>query len=502
MKRSQAVVCAGIAVGAALLYLAPLGSRGLVGPDEPRYAAVAREMAEGGDWITPVLWGEPWFEKPILVYWLGATAYTAGVEEFTRVPAALLGLGFLVFFYRVVGRHFGRAEAQIASLILATSAGWTAFSDVGGFDMPLAVFAGAALLSLLPWVENQEEKRAALPAFGALLGLAVLAKGLVAPVIAFLALLPLLWETPRRALALIGPRALLPFALVALPWYGACLARNGRTFWQKFIVEHHVERFFTASLEHVQPVWFYLPVTALFLLPWTPLAAALRLSEIAADRRLRFLAAWAVGLLLLFSISVNKLPGYVLPALPPLAILSAVAWVRRPSRAAALVAAASLLLIPPAVLLLPRALADGFGKAWASVAFSDLPAAGAAGAAAVALAAFAGARRAGRRAPAVVAAAATLLLALLKFETYPAVSRLAGARELYFEHRARAPQLCIGDVRRHTEYGLRYYSRDGIPLCSSLSAERQARGAVRFAVAGDPPRLVPLAGKAPTTTLP
>ena len=497
MKRSQAIVCACAAVGAALLYLAPLGSRGLVGPDEPRYAAVAREMAESGDWVTPVLWGEPWFEKPILLYWLGAAAYKAGFEEFTRVPAALLGLGFLVFFYRVVRRHFGRAEAQAAAAILATSAGWAAFSDVGGFDMPLAVFTGAALLSLLPWVEDPGETRAALPAFGALLGLAVLAKGLVAPAIALLALLPLLWETPRRALALAGPRTLIPFALAALPWYGACLARNGRAFWSKFIVEHHVERFFTPSLEHVQPVWFYLPVTALFLLPWTPLLAALRPAEIAADRRLRFLAAWAAGLLLLFSLSVNKLPGYVLPALPPLAVLLAVGWVRRPSRAAALAAAASLLLTPPAVLLLPKALADGFGKAWAAVAFGDLFAAGAAGAAAVAFTALAAAYRAGRRAPAAVAAAAALLLALLKFETYPAVSRLAGAREFYSQHRARLPQLCIGGVRRHTEYGLRYYSRGRIPYCSEADG-----GAARFAVSGDPPRLVPLTREEPTTTLP
>ena len=179
-----------------------------------------------------------------------------------------------------------------------------------------------------------------------------------------------------------------------MPWYGACLARNGEAFWSEFIWEHHVERFFTSSLEHVQPFWFYLPVTALFLLPWTPLLATLRPAEIAADRRLRFLAAWAGGLLLLFSVAVNKLPGYVLPALPPLAVLLAVGWVRRPSRAAALVAAASLLAIPLAALLLPRALADGLGKAWASLAFGELLADGAASAAAVALAALAVARSA------------------------------------------------------------------------------------------------------------
>ncbi len=483
MKRSQAVVCACAALGAAVLYLAPIGARGLVGPDEPRYASIAREMAASGDWITPVLWGEPWFEKPVLLYWMGAAAYALGLEEFTRVPTALLSLGFLGFFYRLVRRRFGAEEARAAALILATSAGWVAFSDIGGFDLLLSAFTGAALLCLLPWIDDPAEKRTALPAFGALLGLAVLSKGLAAPAIAFLALLPLLWETPRRALDLAGPRTLLPFALVALPWYGACLARNGRAFFSEFLWKHHVERFFTSSLEHVQPFWFYLPVTVLFLLPWTPLLATLRPAEIAADRRLRFLAAWAGGLLLLFSVAVNKLPGYVLPALPPLAILLAVGWVRRPSRLAALAAAASLLLIPLAALLLPKALADGLGKAWASAPSGDLLAAGAASAAAAAVTAYAAVRFSGIRALAAVAAAATLLLALLKFETYPAVSRLAGAREFYFEHRARIPQLCIGDVRRHTEYGLRYYSAERIPQC----AERAAR----FAVSGDPPQIVP-----------
>ena len=483
MKRSQAIVCACAALGAAALYLAPLGLRGLVGPDEPRYASIAREMAASGDWVTPVLWGEPWFEKPVLLYWLGAAAHAAGFEDFTRLPAALLGLGFLGFFYWIVRRWFGAAEARAAAAILATSAGWTAFSDIGGFDMPLAVFTGAALLCLLPWVDNPAAKRTALPAFGALLGLAVLSKGLAAPAIAFLALLPLLWETPRRALDLAAPRTLIPFALVALPWYGACLARNGEAFWSEFIWEHHVERFFTSSLEHVQPFWFYLPVTALFLLPWTPLLATLRPAEIAADRRLRFLAAWAGGLLLLFSVAVNKLPGYVLPA--PAAAggvaggrLGAPALPRRGPRRGGFTAGD-----PPGGAAAARALADGLGKAWASLAFGELLAAGAASAAAVALAAFAVARFGGLRALAAVAAAAALLLALLKFETYPAISRLAGAREFYFEHRARMPQLCIGDVRRHTEYGLRYYSEDRIPRC----AERTAR----FEITGDPPRIAP-----------
>ena len=94
---------------AAILYLLPIPQRGLVGPDEPRYASISRQMAESGDWITPTLWGEPWFEKPALLFWMGGLGYLAGIEPHTRVPVALLSLGFLLFLYRTVRDEFDRA---------------------------------------------------------------------------------------------------------------------------------------------------------------------------------------------------------------------------------------------------------------------------------------------------------------------------------------------------------------------------------------------------------
>ncbi len=481
MKRFEAIVCLAALLGVGVLYLAPIASRGLVAPDEPRYASVARQMADSGDWVTPVLWGEPWFEKPVLLYWLGGVARVVGFEDFTRVPVALLSLCFLAYFYFVVRGKFGAAEGQAATLILASSAGWVAFSDIGGFDLPVSALTAAALLFLLPWVDDPREKRFALPAFGALLGLAVLSKGLVGPAVAFFAVLPLLWESPRRILDLCGAKTLLPFAAVALPWYVACYLRNGQAFLDEFIWKHHVERFTSASLEHVQPGWFYLPVLLLFLLPWAPLLVTLRPGEIWADRRTRFLAGWAAGSTLFFSVSVNKLPGYILPVLPPLAILLGIAWARRPSRFAALCSAGSLLLVPLATVILPAALSDGFTKAWEAADWGAAATTAVLNVAVVVATAIVAFRLADNRSIATVALAATVLLILMKFETYPAISRIAGGREVYIEHQDLSSELCVDNVRRHTEYGLRFYSEGRIVRCDDRTTE--------FLITGDPPRI-------------
>src|SRR5579885_1405275 len=92
-----------------LLYFFGLSGAGLLGPDEPRYAAIGREMAASGDWITPRLWGEPWFEKPPLLYWMTAVGIRMGLgpELAARLPVAAIGWGFLVFFYIFVALMYG-----------------------------------------------------------------------------------------------------------------------------------------------------------------------------------------------------------------------------------------------------------------------------------------------------------------------------------------------------------------------------------------------------------
>src|SRR6516162_10513370 len=104
------------------LYFSHLSTAGLLGPDEPRYASVAREMARSGDWITPRLWGEPWFEKPALLYWMTGAAFRLGLgpELAPRLPVALLAFSFLGFYWWILRREFGFLAAWLSTLILST----------------------------------------------------------------------------------------------------------------------------------------------------------------------------------------------------------------------------------------------------------------------------------------------------------------------------------------------------------------------------------------------
>ncbi len=485
MNRTQASRLAAAAILVAVLYLSPIHHRGLVGPDEPRYASVARQMAESGDWVTPVLWGEPWFEKPALLFWLGGLAHKTGIENYTRVPVALLGVAFLFLFFRGIRGEFDEPTAATATAILATSAGWVAYSDAGVFDAPVAVFTSAALLSLLPWVRSPDSlnARRCMPAFGALLGLGVLSKGLVAPAIAALALVPALYAQPRRALDLLGLRALVPFAAVCLPWYLVCYWRNGGVFVEEFIVRHHWDRFISPALQHEQPIWFYVPVLLAFLLPWAPLLCGLRRDTLWGEPRLRFLCAWTVLPFVFFSVSVNKLPAYILPVLPPLAILLAVQWRQRPKRLYLCASACTLLLVPLAGALLPAALADGITRAWDGLSAGDVfMGIGGAIVGAAVLSAVVALRVDPQRAVTAVGMLAAVSLVLLKFQVYPAASELAGTREFVERHSAQIAEACVGDVRRHVAYGIRHYSTMTPPPC-----EEQAR---KFRIEGDPPRFV------------
>src|SRR5580698_729643 len=127
---------------------------GMVQPDEPRYADIGRAMAQSGDWITPRLWGQPWFEKPALLYWMTATGFRLGLgpDLAPRLPVALLSLLFLAFFWVRLDVEFGRRAASFATAMLATSAGWLAYSHVAVTDLPMAAFFSAAVFLSLGWI--------------------------------------------------------------------------------------------------------------------------------------------------------------------------------------------------------------------------------------------------------------------------------------------------------------------------------------------------------------
>jgi 4-amino-4-deoxy-L-arabinose transferase len=442
-----------------LLYFYGLGAAGLLGPDEPRYASIGRQMAASGDWVTPRLWGQPWFEKPALVYWISGAAFRLGLGE-DVAPRAGVALGsvlFLIFFYWIVRREFGTRTAWSASIILATSAAWAGYSFIGVTDLPMTAAFAAAMLLALEWVETGVRRR--LPGVAALLGVAVLAKGLVPLVLA----MPLLWYGRRRWHDLLRPAVMGAFLVVAFPWYLLCYCRNGTVFLRTFFWEQHFQRFIAPALLHSQPFWFFAPVLVGMLLPWTPLLALMVRRRMYAGRRLRFLLLWVVFGFVFFSASRNKLPGYLLPLLPAAALLMGRALEEaRRARWALPGVALCLMAIPMAIPLLPQALAAGVSRAglpgfqWTWL----LPVALAGGIY------WLERRGQGTVALAVVGLAAGAGLLVLKRVDLPPIDRAVSARPLWREIAERRDRVCIESMHRSWRYGLNYYSVTPLPDCT------------------------------------
>jgi 4-amino-4-deoxy-L-arabinose transferase-like glycosyltransferase len=459
---------------AVLLYFYRLAAVGLIGPDEPRYAAIARTMAASGDWVTPRLLGQPWFEKPALLYWMEAAAFRSGLgtEIAPRLPVAILALAFLGFYWWILDREFGSWPAGFATAILGTSAAWIVSSQVATTDLPLTVTYSAAMLMTLPWARSRDPKF--LPYAAALLGLAVLAKGPVAVVLACPILLP--WQRPflpalgRGILACLRPRVAIPFLAVTLPWYALCTWANGTAFLRDFFWRHNVERFVstTAVGQHGQPFWYFAPILLALLLPWTPiLPLALRRALYTDSRRL-FLLAWVAVCLIFFSASANKLPSYILPLIPAAAALLGLALAEVRDAAPWLAACAVLLIaFLIAAPLLPMAVSSGLSRApaphfrWTWL----LPLV-------VAVLAWTLDRR-GRRLAALltIVTGAAVGTAMLKDAAAPDLDRMDSARALRLEIGPREDEVCVdaGRVPRGMRYSLDYYFVPALPDCAQRS---------------------------------
>jgi len=365
-----------VAAAIAALYLYNLGGVGLLGPDEPRYAAIGRAMAQTGDFVTPKLWGAPWFEKPPLLYWMTAAGTLAGFspEVAARLPVVLLSLAFLFTSFALLNHEFGFKVAAASATLLASSAAWIAFTELSLTDLPLAVFFSLAVLLALPLLRPQPNLRTGrfvpvvrdskitrhllwrFAGIGICLALASLAKGLVPIALA----LPFLWFLRRFWRCWWA--AFVSFCVVALPWYLAVSIRNGSPFLKEFFLKHHLERLYSAALQHVQPWYYYFPVLLLALFPWTPLLAFL-VRGINWDQRRRFLGAIFIFGFVLFSISLNKLPGYLLPLIPSLFVLIGSRFERMPlahvSRWWLLPCAVLIGTIPLLAHILPASLSTG-----------------------------------------------------------------------------------------------------------------------------------------------
>ena len=346
---------------------------GLVGADEPRYAQIAREMLEThsdvchevharitphsfheadlrasyaclmGGTVTPILYGKPWLEKPALYYWRAMSFFKEfGVSDWSaRLPSAT-GAGALIILAFLHLRRFRPGGHLDAALIIVSCVAIVAFARGASTDMQLAAPFCIGMLGWYGWYETGKKFWLFdLYFFGAA---ATLAKGPIAPFM-MLGILLLFcglrreWSALRRTIWFPG---ILLYLAMVLPWYIAVQRRNP-SFFRQFFLEHNLERFATNRYQHHQPIYFYLVVLILGLMPWTAIAFRALVDAIqisiaewkvrhnpqrylghtrAGDAFPEFLVLWALFPIVFFSFSGSKLPGYILPSIPPLAILT------------------------------------------------------------------------------------------------------------------------------------------------------------------------------------
>jgi len=322
-----------ITTASAFAFLFGLGGLGLIGPDEPRYAEVAREMFANGDLISTRLSGCLWFEKPVLQYWLSAMSYGLfGVTEFAaRLPIAMSALFTVALLHVVIHRCGFPKLAATASLVLGTSGLFIAYAHVVAQDMILTASVTASLLAFFLWSLSSGRKRTLcwLLVF-AFAALSVLAKGLVGIVLVFgIAGIHLLvtrnWRSIRWMEVLAG---LIAFIVLAGSWYVPVTIRHGWAFFEEFFIRHHFQRYTTNEFGHPQPIYFFLLVGIAGVAPWTffLIPAFSRLKSLkpslsARDSLIALAWIWTALPLLFFSFSESKLPGYILPIIPALAII-------------------------------------------------------------------------------------------------------------------------------------------------------------------------------------
>ena len=331
-----------------LTFFAGLGAPAIADSDEAFYAESAREMVELGDWLTPHFNYVYRFEKPILYYWLAAGMYVvAGVSETAaRLPSAIAGLGLVLMTWAAARRVFDDRTAWLAGLVTATSFGAAAMARQALPDLPLACFITLAVwASWVAWIAppgagaqrpNARSRTAwvALAALGA--AGAVLTKGPVGLLIPAIVIGPLLiWQRWTRSIPApirwidlgVGMAVLI---LAAAPWYAAMALEHGSAYLERFFLAENFDRFTTARYNDPRPVWYYLPIVAGGLLPWSPFMllwfSSLRRAAVTGAKRLTATGAlvwWAAAPLCFYTLSVGKQPRYILPVLPPLAILLA-----------------------------------------------------------------------------------------------------------------------------------------------------------------------------------
>jgi 4-amino-4-deoxy-L-arabinose transferase-like glycosyltransferase len=309
-------------------------------------------MAQSGDWVTPRLNGFKYFEKPPLQYWATAAAFKLlGEHDWTaRLWTGLLALAGIAMVFSAGNRLFGPPAGTLAAAFLAASPLYVLYGQFTTLDMGVSIFLTAAVFAFtIAQQPGERRPRAWMLCAWAACALAVLSKGLIgivlpAATVALYVLLRRDWRLLAR-LELLRGGAL--FLALAAPWFVAVSFAN-REFVQFFFVQEHWLRFTTTMHQRSHPAWYFVPVLALGVAPWllivlAALPAALRREDASFSPRL-FLALWALVVFAFFSASGSKLPGYIVPLVPALAVIGA-AFVARTAVKNLLVAQSALVAL-------------------------------------------------------------------------------------------------------------------------------------------------------------
>lgn len=326
---------------AALLWFATLAGRSLVHPDEGRYAEIAREMALSGDFVTPRLNDIKYFEKPALQYWMTALAFTVFGESdwAARLWTALTGFLSALMVGYTARRLWGEQAGCLAASVLLGSLWWIANGHFSSLDMGVAASMCLALCSTLLAQRNEataRERRNWMLLAWAGMALAVLSKGLIGLVLPGGVLVAYtLWQRDWRLwtrLQLVW--GLLLFLLIAAPWFVLVSQRNPE-FAHFFFIHEHFERFTSTEHKREGAWWYFFPVLLAGFLPWVSLLPGIARRGWAGAQGFapeRLLLVWSVFIFAFFSYSGSKLPSYILPIFPALALLAARHLTTLPSR--------------------------------------------------------------------------------------------------------------------------------------------------------------------------
>ena len=325
-RRAILAICALFAV---FVYFWGLGDYGFIDPDEGRYSEIPREMIETGDFITPRLNYALYFEKPPLHYWLTAGAFMAfGENEFAgRFFPVMAGLGCCLLTFVIAKKITGSGYAAgLSGIMLASSVLWYGTSRINITDMTLTFFFTAAMVCYYFWF--MDGRKSMLIAFYAFMAMAVLTKGLIGVVLpGGIALIHLIITRSYRKIApLFSPSAIILFFVIVSPYFIEVCRRNP-DYFQFFFIREHFLRYTTTIHARYEPFWFFVPIIIAGFVPWTgimwdALRAIFGKCKVVDTDSGKFLGLWLAIPFIFFSASGSKLITYILPCIPPLAVLS------------------------------------------------------------------------------------------------------------------------------------------------------------------------------------